>query len=183
VGRLVAAQANPAIRADEAARAAALDLLEKHWADEHGQVSFPVDPVVIASRLEVEVVRGTLDKDVAGLLIKEPDEPNPKIFLNRRDDDRRQRFTCAHELGHLSRRGTSFLRTEKVGFIDSRDSVSGEGTDPEEVWANKFAAELLMPAVAVRTWWSQGLSVPKVARIFGVSEAAMQVRLASLRLS
>ncbi|KTR41661.1 hypothetical protein NS263_04070 [Curtobacterium oceanosedimentum] len=162
-------------------REAALDVLAQYWADNDGQVNFPVDPVRIAHALGVEVVRANLEEDVSGLLVKEPHAENARIFLNRRDHERRQRFTCAHEIGHLTRRGAS--ADERIGYVDSRDTLSSAGTDPEEVWANAFAAELLMPAVAVRTLWAQGKSVPKVARTFGVSEEAMQYRLAKLRLS
>lgn len=162
-------------------REAALDVLAAHWVDGEGRVNFPVDPVRIANSLGVDVVRANLEQDVSGLLVKEPAAENARIFLNRRDHERRQRFTCAHEIGHLAKRGASI--DERIGYVDSRDTLSSAGTDAEEIWANAFAAELLMPAVAVRTLWAQGKSVPKVARTFGVSEEAMQVRLAKLRLS
>lgn len=165
----------------ESPRSAALSLLEEHWTDDDGKVNFPVDPVVIAQRLGTQVIRAKLEADVSGLLVKEPDEPAARIYLNGEDNEGRQRFTCAHELGHLARRGAS--REQRIGYVDSRDTLSSTGTDPEEVWANQFAAELLMPAVAVRTLWSQGQSVPKLARVFGVSQRAVEVRLASLRLS
>jgi Zn-dependent peptidase ImmA (M78 family) len=162
-------------------REAALDVLAEHWTDADGRVTFPVDPVRIAESIGVEVVRANLERDVSGLLVKDPKENSARIFLNRRDHERRQRFTCAHEIGHLTKRGPDV--DERIGYVDSRDTLASAGTDPEEIWANGFAAELLMPAVAVRTLWAKGTSVPKIARTFGVSEEAMQVRLATLRLS
>jgi hypothetical protein len=162
-------------------RAAALDVLEQHWTDSDGRVNFPVDPVVIAKSLKVDVVRANLEEGVSGILIKEPSQASAQIFLNRRDHEKRQRFTCAHEIGHLTKRGPD--ASGRIGYVDSRDTLSSSGTDTEEIWANQFAAELLMPAVAVRTWWATGLTVAKTAKIFGVSEEAMRVRLASLRLS
>jgi len=163
------------------ARNVALDFLEKYWTDDNGKVDFPVDPVVIAQRVGAEVIRARLEKDVSGLLVKQPSDDYAKIYLNSEDQETRQRFTCAHELGHLARRGST--RSERIGYVDSRDTLSATGTDPEEIWANQFAAELLMPAVAVRTLWSQGQSLPKISRVFGVSQSAMEVRLTSLRLS
>jgi Zn-dependent peptidase ImmA (M78 family) len=162
-------------------RDAALDLLEEYWTDADGKVDFPVDPVVIAQRIGAEVIRADLEPNVSGLLVKEPNDESAKIYLNGEDHESRQRFTCAHELGHLARRRSD--KNLRIGFVDSRDTLSSTGTDPEEIWANQFAAELLMPAVAVRTLWSQGQSQPKIARVFGVSQRAVEVRLASLKLS
>ncbi|WP_223587490.1 ImmA/IrrE family metallo-endopeptidase [Microbacterium sp. OVT16B] len=127
------------------------------------------------------VLRATLDDDVSGLLVKEPSDEAATIYLNSDDHERRQRFTCAHELGHLSRRGS--IPGERLGYVDSRDLESRTGKNPEEVWANQFAAELLMPAAAVRALWAQGESPSKLARVFGVSPAALEVRLSNLGLS
>jgi Zn-dependent peptidase ImmA (M78 family) len=162
------------------AREAALDVLQKYWTDDDGRVDFPVDPVAIAKRLGAEVLRAKLDEDVSGLLVKDPDAENAKIYLNADDNDRRQRFTCAHELGHLTRRGRRV--GERIGYVDSRDIESRTGRNPEEVWANQFAAELLMPAAAVRTLWARGESAARLSRVFGVSAQAVGVRLATLGL-
>lgn len=166
---------------DVPARRAALDVLERFWANSDGKVNFPVDPVAIAKSMGVNVLSAELDDDVSGLLVKAPEDPNATIYLNREDHERRQRFTCAHELGHLSRRGTA--DGEKFGYVDSRDLESRSGKNPEEVWANRFAAELLMPAAAVRALWAQGESASRLARVFGVSAAAVDVRLGSLGLA
>jgi len=160
---------------------AALDALEKHWASEDGRVDFPVDPVAIAKRMGAEVLRAKLDEDVSGLLVKEPEAEAATIYLNADDHERRQRFTCAHELGHLARRGDT--RNERIGYVDSRDLESRTGKNPEEVWANQFAAELLMPTAAVRALWAQGESASRLARVFGVSVAAAEIRLGSLGLA
>jgi Zn-dependent peptidase ImmA (M78 family) len=162
-------------------RQAALDVLENYWANDDGQVDFPVDPVAIAKSMGAKVLRAGLDDDVSGLLVKEPDDETATIYLNSGDPDRRQRFTCAHELGHLARRGSA--KGERIGYVDSRDLESRSGKNPEEVWANQFAAELLMPAAAVRALWAQGESPTRLARVFGVSSAAIDIRLGSLGLA
>jgi len=56
----------------------------------------------------------------------------------------RQRFTIAHECGHL------WLHNDEVHIdrsfrIKKRDAVSSLAIDPDEIEANRFAAELLMP--------------------------------------
>nr|WP_201471372.1 ImmA/IrrE family metallo-endopeptidase [Microbacterium hydrocarbonoxydans] len=171
----------PAAPRKRSPRQAALDVLEKYWANDDGKVNFPVDPVAIAQSMGTTVLEAKLDEDVSGLLVKEPADTSATIYLNVGDSERRQRFTCAHELGHLSRRGAA--RGERIGYVDSRDLESRTGKNPEEVWANQFAAELLMPAAAVRAIWAQGESAAHLARVFGVSQAAVNVRLGTLGLA
>jgi Zn-dependent peptidase ImmA (M78 family) len=62
----------------------------------------------------------------------------PFIILNRKDAVAAQIFSLAHELSHL------FRRTESVSNIDLRDS--SKGISLEEVFCNKVAANLLLPA-------------------------------------
>jgi hypothetical protein len=95
----------------------------------------------------------------------------------------RLRFTVAHELGHwhLHRdRGDShYCRPEDIGA--SRGELFRIRTMEAE--ANRFAAALLMPeAVVRREAPALRLSVPALARRFGVSGTAMQVRLEQLDL-
>ena len=52
--------------------------------------------------------------------------------------------------------------------------------EPEEVSANRFAAELLMPKEMVEEFLDQGLSAWEMARRFGVSDEAMGYRLHNL---
>ncbi len=56
----------------------------------------------------------------------------------------RQRFTLAHELGHLRCRHDA--RVE----VDTFETIAGKTTDSREIQANAFAAELLAPAAGVR---------------------------------
>lgn len=185
----MAAGANPRARADtpgaghrpRSPRQAALDVLEQYWANDDGKVDFPVDPVSIAQRMNTSVMTAKLDEDVSGLLVKEPDAERATIYLNAGDSERAQRFTCAHELGHLSRRGIA--NGDRIGYVDSRDLESRTGRNPEEVWANQFAAELLMPSAAVQAIWAQGESPAHLARVFGVSQSAIDIRLGTLGLA
>lgn len=110
-----------------------------------GEVAVPVDPVAIARGLGLEVFSVNLaDPDLSGMLSKGRGE-EARIYLNTTQHDHRQRFTCAHEIGHYVKRT---INGDDVAFeyVDRRDHLSGRGTDPEERWANAFAAALLMPA-------------------------------------
>jgi Zn-dependent peptidase ImmA (M78 family)/predicted secreted protein len=96
-----------------------------------------------------------------------------------------QRFTAAHELGHHILGHSHSLDDERT-IIDG-----GQGSDPTEVGAHSFAANLLMPLAAVEYHLSRlGLdrAHPIIAAVdayrlsveLGVSYAAAVVQLASL---
>lgn len=153
-------------------------LLERIWSSPFG-VDIPVDPVSIAQSLGVDVFTANLDPGVAGLLVKRVGQ-DPAIYLNSLDSENRQRFTCAHELGHYLRR--SKTDDEVWEYVDKRDDLSTRGTDPEERYANGFAAQLLMPDHEVRSH-AKKMSVAEMAYTFGVSLEAMNNRLSTLRIN
>lgn len=163
-------------------RSKAVEVITEHLVDDDGMLEIPIDPIALAKQLGIPVSysRG-LEEGVSGVIVKEPDEPKPRIILNDRDGGNRQRFTAAHEVGHY------FSRLEdqdsKYGYVDSRDDLSSSGKDPNERWANQFAAELLMPAFAVRKFFADGMSEARLAREFAVSEQAMHYRLRNLGLA
>ena len=66
------------------------------------------------------------------------------IGVNTRTSRRRQRFTIAHEIGHLLLHEGALIVDHAVR-VNWRDEVSGMATDTEEIQANTFSAELLMP--------------------------------------
>src|SRR5262249_10949802 len=67
------------------------------------------------------------------------------IGVNTSTSPRRQRFTIAHELGHLLLHKGKPLITDYSVLISNRDDTSSMGTDKEEIEANGFAAAILMP--------------------------------------
>lgn len=152
-------------------------LLDQVWASPFG-VEVPVDPVTIAKALGITVYTADLDPDVAGLLVKHGGE-DPAIYLNSRDSENRQRFTCAHELGHYVQRSSSDF--EDWEFVDRRDQLSSTGTDLNEIYANTFAAQLLMPEHEVRSR-AKRVGVAGLAATFQVSLEAMKNRFTTLRL-
>lgn len=165
-------------RADVAAR----QLLDKiGWAEP------PVDPARIAEEvLGVVVVVVSMQPDMSGMLVREPDRV--VIGVNEGHSGSRQRFTIAHELGHFHlHKGRSVIIDSDVR-VNFRDPVSSLATDREEIEANRFAAALLMPDHMVRSWVmhesfqnAQEL-VGRLAETFRVSKAAVNFRLVNLGL-
>jgi Zn-dependent peptidase ImmA (M78 family) len=162
--------------AEEATR-----VLEEHWWPYEGEDSIPIDPALIARRVGLRVLRAPLQADFAGSLRKGVNE-DPVILLNERDSIARQKFTCAHELGHYFQRVSSD-DSESMEYVDFRDSLASAGTDDAEIFANSFAASLLMPKSLVSGAYGEGDPLWLLAKRFGVSPDAMRYRLKNLKLS
>lgn len=150
-------------------------ILDSVWARVAGR-RVPVDPVRIATEIGIDVSEADLDPDVSGAIRKSAGK-DPQILLNRHDHPNRQRFSCAHELGHYVQRASA---GEPFEFIDFRGPLAGTGTDATERFANAFAANLLMPADEVRSRARTARSVIGLAFEFRVSPEAMTHRLDAL---
>ena len=110
-------------------------VLRQYW-----DLSLPVNPVKIASVLGINVFYSSGLGDLGGYY----DQETQSIYINDKDPITRQRFSIAHELGHaLLGHGSSPRRNDisytKWNYIQKENA------------ANRFAAALLMPDLAVRT--------------------------------
>lgn len=147
---------------------------------EDGSLVLPVDPGAVATSLGVSVHEADLPDEVSGALMR-LDSLKTVILLNDSDAPVRKRFTCAHELGHFVERANEQGSEGELRYIDYRDSRSSKGEDSHEVFANRFAASLLMPPEEV-TEFCESLSIVEMALKFGVSVEAMTYRLKNLGL-
>jgi Zn-dependent peptidase ImmA (M78 family) len=151
---------------------AARELLSRYW-----DRQLPIDPVKIATMAGISVYgrggRGDMDYHYSGYY--RIFNGMPSIEYNVSEPPVRQRFTVAHEIGHFA-----------LGHQDApRDAGNFQSSgDPRERQANRFAAELLMPASLVTQYYQNGLvnSVDDLASNFGVSRDAMGYRLINLGL-
>lgn len=120
-------------------REAAKELLRE------AKVSRPPIPVERLARLRGAQVRyEPLEGDLSGMLFREGDRAI--IGVNALHPKSRQRFTVAHELGHLELHEPTGIHVDHRFLVRRRDERSSQAVDREEIEANGFAAELLMPA-------------------------------------
>jgi len=115
-----------------------------------------------------------LGEGVAGAYLARPG--CPLIFVNGRQVSGRRRFTLAHEFGH-----------HRIGHgtvVDSPSDMADYDHDPQEVEANAFAAEFLVPRQAVEAWGARRLrgqpgldDVVTLAAEYGVSAQMVRYRL------
>jgi Zn-dependent peptidase ImmA (M78 family) len=163
---------------------AALRTLESHDA-----LSAPVDVEALARALGAEVRRQPFDGNVSGMLLR--DGRRVLIGLNKSHSERRQRFSIAHELGHLVLHRGKPLFVDHTVRVNLRDNRSATGTEEEEIEANAFAAQLLMPEPLVRSEVEKARDrmggpltdeqlMDALAAQFNVSPQAMGFRLINL---
>lgn len=128
-----------------------------------------VETAVIVTELP-EAVAGACCTNGAGAI----------VWVNGAHSLPRQRFTLAHELGHL------WIGHEVGVEVDDIPTLSGVTTNPVEIEANAFAAEFLVPAVGLRGRVSGSPSLDDVvvlAADYGVSAIMLTYRLKQLDLA
>lgn len=144
----------------------------------------PVPVERIARHMDAQLRFEPFEGKISGLLFQE----NGRVIIgvNALHARTRQRFTIAHELGHMAL-GHVGLHIDRGFRILLRDEVSSQATNPEEIAANTFAAELLMPATLIRQDFSEiGAEyddeqlVQRLAERYRVSLQAMMFRLTNL---
>lgn len=153
----------------------------------HGVNRAPVPVEQIAQAEQVQVVRSPAAGQESGFLMR--DGRRILIGLNTNEHPRRQRFTIAHELGHLQLHKGRPLIVDHAVRINNRNQTSSAASDNEEMEANAFAAALLMPSALVEAavWREQELGIntreqltDNLAAEFDVSKEAMSWRLINL---
>ncbi|MDP9025604.1 MAG: ImmA/IrrE family metallo-endopeptidase [Candidatus Eremiobacteraeota bacterium] len=151
------------------------DAAAREFRAEHALGTEPVHDLraLIAQIAELRLTEKVLVEDIDGAYAYDRALQRGFILLNAKRHWTRRRFTMAHELGH-----------HVLGHQERVDKNVLDLYDPTEVEANAFAAELLMPATAIReSPRVHGMEeVAELAGHFSVSGSAMIVRLAALRV-
>jgi Zn-dependent peptidase ImmA (M78 family) len=137
----------------------------------------------MARSLGIDVKLSTMKPGQSGKIQREADG-RYVIRINRHETRERQRFTLAHEISHF------LLHRDEIdrlagGIVDNVLYRSG-ASEQKEFEANRLAADLIMPNEAVFSEL-EALGTPvsdeiidKLAEIFRVSKAAMEIRLSTV---
>ena len=112
---------------------------------ELGITEYPVAVDHIARSKGITVRFMPLEEHLSGMIFK---KEAAIIVVNSLHHPNRQRFTLAHELGHFELHMTeigSQVHVDKKFLAYARDAKSSLGWDRNEIEANRFAGELLVP--------------------------------------
>jgi Zn-dependent peptidase ImmA (M78 family) len=149
------------------------------------QLRPPVNLVPILASLDVEVREIDLASDISGILYRQP--TRRVIVVNKKQSEVRRRFTIAHEVGHLILHKGQEVHVDSGFRINLRDPRSATAENVEEIEANAFAANLLMPSTWLKDClrsetvdWTDSAELEDLADRYQVSPHAMLVRLTSL---
>ena len=122
------------------------------------------DPFEIAKLLNIEVQIGDIgSRSGCYMYIKK----HKCIFLNENLEEHEMRLVMAHELGHaiLHPKDNCYFIRNKTLLLNSKN----------EVQANQFAAELLIPDSLIEE--NKDLSIEQFARLTGYNEKLIELRL------
>jgi Zn-dependent peptidase ImmA (M78 family) len=152
-----------------------------------GRIRKPPVPVdKLAALVKAEIVFQPFSGEMSGIVYRNGDG-TAVIGVNLSHSEPRQRFTVAHELGHLIMHADEQLHVDKNFPIGLRNGMSGKSMDDKEIEANQFAAALLMPAdflsrdIQPIIGTDVLIAIRGLARKYKVSEQAMSIRLSALR--
>jgi Zn-dependent peptidase ImmA (M78 family) len=147
--------------------------------------SIPTPLEKIAKQLGAQVRFSPFDDELSGMVYVK--EGVPIIGVNSLHHPNRQRFTIAHELGHLELHRemiTSSVHVDKTFPVLMRDPKAATGTELIEIQANQFAAELLMPRAKLDEVLDDkqfdiddDAPIEELAKKFKVSKQALEYRI------
>lgn len=150
-------------------------ILERHL----GEV--PVKLGAIAKDLGLNVMLSSLPLNVSGQIAKT--QNGYEIKINRHESRQRQRFTLAHELAHF------LLHRDVIdrlgGTLTDNVLYRSGASETIEYEANRLASQIVMPEPALKAAYQKygehmsESAVEILAEQFGVSKAAMEIRIAA----
>jgi Zn-dependent peptidase ImmA (M78 family) len=151
-----------------------------------GSIDRPPVPVErLAKLLGAKVVAADFNNEVSGVLVRKTKETI--IGFAKEQTKTRQRFTIAHEIGHLMLHDAEEVHVDREFRVRLRSQASSAAADVDEIEANAFAACLLIPEHFIREDlkslsidFDDASQMNALAKRYQVSSQAMTFRLLNL---
>lgn len=156
----------------------------------HRQIGKAINLANLANELDIVEIKFEWLENFEGALVTDKSKDKGSILVNKNASRERKRFTIAHELGHFL--NFSHVESSHDGFWCDKVDISSGTTDlrktndkfaKQEVEANRFACELLMPRNQIMKRLEDYGALDDVydlARTFEVSKEAMARRYVEL---
>lgn len=153
---------------------AALEVTKRYWN------KVPVDVFGLAKELGLGPKFEALPDDISGM-IKRVRDDDWLIVINDHHHLNRQRFTCAHEIGHfifhrdLLKDGVS----DTLAYRADGHKLPNPSIQRQHEWqANNFASNLLVPTTWLKAAQAAGFTDPRdLAKQFEVSETVIRIKM------
>lgn len=145
-------------------------------ADKARRSDVSVDLKALAYKLGLDVRIADLPPEIAGAIERGTSPSGYAVVVNARDNPRKRQFTLAHEIAHY------VLHRDLIrqGVTDDQSYHSPLG-EIYELQAKRMAADILMPALVVRSYVDRGIKDPEhIGRGLNVSSDAVRLRLKDL---
>jgi len=168
-------------------------LAQRIWLGSGGGV--PVDLKAIAEAHHIRIKNEAMELEISGMMVTS-EAGATSIVVNAHDSAVRRNFSSAHELGHYFLHRTAspvFVDGQKGSQVFFRDGKASAGTHYQEIEANAFAAELLMPESEIRKLFPEKISameldhfedqIDRVSKDWDVSKIALTIRLNRLGIT
>lgn len=134
--------------------------------------SVPTDLIIIFEQLGLKYIEMNDAEDIDGAIIEIDGKPAIAV-LNKAKPITRQRFTLAHELGHLFLKHTQRDIYDPEEIRENTATLTKQSKPPKEVEADIFASELLVPYEQLKKYTADINNVDKLVGIFQVSKQAI----------
>lgn len=139
-----------------------------------GEKDIPIQPIVLAHAVGVEVKMSNLDEDILATYTPAEGKKAACILYTSGVNEIRERFAIAHALGH---------HCLNHGIMqDTMDSYKKTNLDPRHQASNTFALSLLLPESEIQRAIEHRIAstMEGLTRLFGVSETALMLQLSAL---
>ena len=155
---------------------------------ENGIRKAPVPVERVAKSQGFKIESSPFDGDISGMVYRDQEKEQIIIGVNSNESENRKRFTIAHEIGHALLHEGMEVHIDKSYKVNLRSEVASQAVDIEEMEANRFAAELLMPEEFLKRDFNVSemdpddaeILIQKLAKKYKVSAIAMSYRLLNL---